>query len=83
LVSTLFGSPVSEITQMEKKNYNFFFFFFPELGTEPRALRLLGKRSTTELNPQPQGYFLRDGFLEVNLSIGCEFIVWKYCGLRI
>jgi len=29
------------------------FFFFPELGTEPRALRLLGKRSTTELNPQP------------------------------
>jgi len=31
----------------------FFFFFFPELGTEPRALRFLGKRSTTELNPQP------------------------------
>jgi len=30
-----------------------FFFFFPELGTEPRALRFLGKRSTTELNPQP------------------------------
>jgi len=30
-----------------------FFFFFPELGTEPRALRLLGKRSTTEPNPQP------------------------------
>ncbi|EDL82178.1 rCG28938 [Rattus norvegicus] len=29
------------------------FFFFSELGTEPRALRLLGKRSTTELNPQP------------------------------
>ncbi|EDL97920.1 rCG63336 [Rattus norvegicus] len=29
-------------------------FFFPsELGTEPRALRFLGKRSTTELNPQP------------------------------
>jgi hypothetical protein len=28
-------------------------FFFPELRTEPRALRLLGKRSTTELNPQP------------------------------
>ncbi|EDM05922.1 rCG34236 [Rattus norvegicus] len=34
----------------------FFFFcsFFSELGTEPRALRFLGKRSTTELNPQPQ-----------------------------
>ena len=28
-------------------------FFFPELRTGPRALRLLGKRSTTELNPQP------------------------------
>jgi len=33
----------------------FFFFFFSELGTEPRALRLLGKRSTTKLNPQPHG----------------------------
>jgi len=33
----------------------FFFFgsFFSELGTEPRALRFLGKRSTTELSPQP------------------------------
>jgi len=31
----------------------FWFFFFPELGTEPRALRFLGKRSATELNPQP------------------------------
>jgi len=31
----------------------FFPFFFPELGTKPRALRLLDKRSTTELNPQP------------------------------
>jgi hypothetical protein len=31
----------------------FFFFLFPELRTEPRALGLLGKRSTTELNPQP------------------------------
>jgi len=34
--------------------WNFFFsFFFSELGTKPRALCLLGKRSTTELNPQP------------------------------
>jgi len=32
----------------------FFWFFFSELGTEPRALCFLGKRSTTELNPQPQ-----------------------------
>jgi hypothetical protein len=30
----------------------FFLFFFPELRTEPRAL--LGKRSITELNPQPR-----------------------------
>jgi len=30
------------------------YFFFLELGTEPRALRFLGKRSTTELNPQPR-----------------------------
>jgi len=28
---------------------------FLELGTEPRALPFLGKRSTTALNPQPQG----------------------------
>jgi len=30
------------------------FFFFSELETEPRALRLLGKCSTAELNPQPR-----------------------------
>jgi len=30
-----------------------FWFFFSELGTEPKALRFLGKCSTTELNPQP------------------------------
>jgi hypothetical protein len=29
-----------------------FALFFPELRTKPRALCLLGKRSTTELNPQ-------------------------------
>ena len=33
--------------------FSFFFFLFPELRTESRALCLLGKRSTTELNPQP------------------------------
>jgi hypothetical protein len=32
----------------------FFVFVFPELRTEPKALRLLGKHSTSELNPQPQ-----------------------------
>jgi len=36
-------------------------FFFLELGTEPRALRFLGKRSTTELNPQPQDMMLLEG----------------------
>jgi hypothetical protein len=35
-----------------------FFFFFPELRTEPRALGLLGKRSTTEQNPQPLNFIL-------------------------
>jgi len=33
--------------------FRHFFLFFPELRTEPRALCLLGKHSTTELNPQP------------------------------
>lgn len=30
-----------------------FWFLFSELRTEPRTLRLLGRHSTTELNPQP------------------------------
>jgi len=41
----------------ESETFFFFFsfsFFFLELSTEPRALRLLGKCSTTELNPQPE-----------------------------
>jgi len=40
----------------------FFLFFFSELGTEPRALRFLGKRSTTELNPQPRACILNSHF---------------------
>jgi len=36
-----------------------FFFFFSKLGTEPRAFRLIGKQSTTELNPQPLFCLLR------------------------
>jgi len=49
----------------------FFFSFFPELGTELRALRLLGKRSTTELNPQPRkGCFLFVCFLFFFLFFG-------------
>jgi len=43
--------------------FSFSFFFFSELGTEPRALRSLGKRSTTELNPQPRWCFFETGFL--------------------
>jgi len=50
---------------LQEQSVLFFFFFFfgsfffpPELGTEPRALRFLGKRSTTELNPQPQSVLL-------------------------
>lgn len=31
-----------------------FFLLLLELRTEPKALRLLGKRPTTKLNPQPQ-----------------------------
>ena len=45
------------IMTLKIASYSFFFFFL-ELGTEPRALRLLGKCSTTELNPQPRLLFL-------------------------
>lgn len=41
-------------------------------------------------DPSSYEYFLRDGFLQVNLggrfislSIGTEFIVWTYCELRV
>jgi len=52
---------MSMISEQEKRiwfyiYFFFFWFFFSELGTEPRALRFLGKRSTTELNPQPRFY---------------------------
>jgi len=56
----------------------FFFFgsFFRTLGTEPRALRFLGKRSTTELNPQPRKFYLE------HANSAC-FLIWKhlYVGL--
>jgi len=45
-------------TDCNFSNLFLFSFFFPELGIEPRALRLLGKRSTAELNPQPSNLFL-------------------------
>jgi len=43
----------------------FFWFFFSELGTESRVLRFLGKRSTTELNPQPRDLSFWTPFLTV------------------
>jgi len=61
----------------------FLWFFFSERGTEPRALRFLGKRSTTELNPQPPGcVFLKMLFsllqpLFFFLKI-YSFIIYKY-----
>jgi len=64
---THLGSPspcVNWVSHRLVFNFFFFFwFFFSELGTEPRALRFLGKHSTTELNPQPHRLvFNSDGF---------------------
>jgi len=57
LIKTLKDTFLSEYALFIKECcdafFFFWFFFFSELGTEPRALRFLGKRSTTELNPQP------------------------------
>jgi len=44
---------LAHVAQFEGFFFFFWFFFFSELGTEPKALCFLGKRSTTELNPQP------------------------------
>jgi len=61
-------------------------FFFLELETELRAFRLLGKRSTTEPNPQPQhfSFNLHNTFLLLRHSIllwytlGCSlYLVWN------
>jgi len=41
----------------------FVYFFLSELGTEPRALRLLGKRSITEPNPQPHFLSISNSYL--------------------
>jgi hypothetical protein len=49
----------------------FLFFFFPELRTEPRALHLLGKHSTVELNPQPLVYYFNA--IPCNSSLGLNF----------
>jgi len=54
----------------------FSFFFFSELGTKPRALRLLGKRSTTELNPQPRL------FLTICTDVGLYGCVFKCSACR-
>jgi hypothetical protein len=39
--------------KVQEGTFFFFFLFFSVLGTELRALPLPGKRSSTELNPQP------------------------------
>jgi len=57
---------------MEILFFSAFFFFFSELRTEPRALRLLGKRSTTELNPQPYFFFLRGNKNVVGFGPGID-----------
>jgi len=46
--------------------------FFPELGTEPRALRFLGKRSTTELNPQPLSKHLLSVIIQSGIPVPIE-----------
>lgn len=43
-----------------------FVCLFSELRTEPRALRLLGKLSTTELNPQPLQCFYKTFWITVH-----------------
>jgi len=45
--------PLQMPEQSLKTSFFFLFSFFSELGTEPKALSLLGKCSTAELNPQP------------------------------
>jgi hypothetical protein len=45
-----------------------FVFFSPELRTKPRALHLLGKRSTIELNPQPAS----STFVKANLWMATD-----------
>jgi len=59
-------SLVSFITE---KYFFFLVLFFSELGTEPRALRFLGKRSTTELNPQPREVFSLNLFYVFRLCV--------------
>jgi len=68
--------PVTEPRTTEFISDSFIlFFFFPELGTEPRALHLLGKRSTTEpKSPTPsltllKSFITRQGF--IGSSLGC------------
>jgi len=57
-----------------------FFFFFRSWGPNPGTLRFLVKRSTTELNPQPQWNVLRVK-LE-NLSLFIQFIHLEFLELN-
>ena len=49
-------------------------FFLPELRTEPRALSLLGKRATTELNSHPRMWPLLRCLLQMPRIISCSII---------
>ncbi|EDM13195.1 rCG63635 [Rattus norvegicus] len=62
--------------------FHFVFFFFLELRTEPRALCLLGKRPTTELNPQPPlaGFTTRLFFQCITWNIP---LCWDYRTLHV
>lgn len=49
-----YWSPLCSNSRDEREKLCQFTFFFLELRTEPRSLRLLCKYSTIELKPQPQ-----------------------------
>jgi len=54
VIVTKFYEVWNILEQKDQDILFYFILFFSELGTEPRALRSLGKRCTAKLNPQPQ-----------------------------
>jgi len=54
-----------------------FFFLFFRAGDRTRALRFLGKRSTTELNPQPLHYSLYTSFAFLTL-LSQSSVEWRW-----
>jgi len=53
--------------------YLFFGSFFFGAGDRTRALRFLGKRSTTELNPQPLFIFLNERYFMCCERFACRY----------